>query len=287
MKKSSNPVIACLSGSIAGGLEAMITWPNEVIKTELQVQPKVNPLYNGVFDCAQKKIKTQGLISLYRGITPIVLGSFPKAGVRFGGNSFYKKNVFADANGNISRMGIFGAGLMAGASEAVLVVTPLETLKTRLINANKPFISGTINLLKTEGPSGIYKGVIPTICKQSMNQGTRFLVYDSVMNTILSFTNKEQAGLLEAMLGGMCAGIVSVLVNQPVDTIKTRLQSTQAAKYSGVVDCVQQLFRTHGITGFYKGLIPRLGRVVPGQMIIFGSYNTISEKISSSFGTDL
>lgn len=278
-KKSSHVGVAMVAGALAGGTECLINWPSEVIKTELQMQSKANPRYNGYFDCMKQKVNSQGAMSLYRGLVPVVLGSMPKAGVRFGGNSFYKKSVFngfVDANGKLSSIGILGAGLSAGATEAVLVVTPMETLKTRLINANKPFVSGTVNLVKTEGLAALYKGVVPTIAKQSLNQGTRFFVYDKVMGTVLKVTGAKTPGAKEAIAGGMLAGAASVLVNQPVDTIKTLMQSSEAVKYKGTLDCVMQTVKNEGIGAVYKGLGPRLARVCPGSGIIFGMVNYIT-----------
>lgn len=53
----------------------------------------------------------------------------------------------------------------------------LQTLKVKLINANKGFVEGTIYIIKNEGIEGIYKGVTPTIIKQASNQGIRFLTF--------------------------------------------------------------------------------------------------------------
>jgi len=248
--------------------------------TELQMQSKTKPIYKGYFDCAATKVRSQGIISLYRGLVPVVIGSMPKAGVRFGGNMFFKTNVFGNADGSVSSMGILASGLCAGASEAVLVVTPMETLKTRLINANKPFVSGTMNLLKTEGIGGIYKGVLPTIMKQSLNQGTRFLVYDSVMSTVKGVTGNKETGAVESIVSGMLAGTASVLINQPVDTVKTLMQSTEAAKYKSTVHCITSTIKSEGPAALYKGLVPRLMRVVPGQGIIFFTYNALEPEMS-------
>jgi len=278
-KKSKNFWVNAIGGSIAGGVECLINWPSEVIKTELQMQSKAKPVYSGYIDCGRKKIQAQGVKSLYRGMVPVLLGSMPKAGVRFGGNTFYR-GLLSSEDGKISTMGVLGAGLMAGATEALLVVTPMETLKTRLINANKPFVSGTMHLIKTEGIGAMYKGVVPTVAKQSLNQGTRFLVYDQVMGLVLATTGAETPGSLEAVMGGMVAGAASVLVNQPLDTIKTLMQSSEAAKYKSTLDCIAQVVKHEGIGAVYKGLIPRLVRVCPGSGIIFGTVNFISPPLS-------
>jgi len=53
------------------------------------------------------------------------------------------------------------------------------------------------------------------------------------------------------------------------------MQGTKAALYKNTLDCFVQIFRQEGISGFYAGIVPRLGRVVPGQGIIFMSFEAI------------
>jgi solute carrier family 25 citrate transporter 1 len=277
------PVVSMLTGSICGGLEAAATWPNEVIKTELQMQR--DGKYKGVIDCFQQKVRTQGVLSLYRGLFPIVVGSMPKAGIRFGGYNL-AANQLADANGKMGSLQSAAAGTIAGTLEAIFAVTPLETLKTRLINRNLPFFSGTVNILRAEGLSGIYKGVVPTVAKQSLNQATRFVVYNKYTEVVLATTGEKKLSFLGAGLGGMFAGAISSIVNQPVDTIKTRMQGVGAEKFKGSLDCVLQTVRGEGVMALYKGLIPRLGRVVPGQGIIFGTYNQVSPMVERLFTGD-
>ncbi len=60
-----------------------------------------------------------------------MLFSVPKTAVRFGTNNTLKHRVFTDRS---SRVHTLLAGLGAGLAEAVLVVTPAETLKVKLIH---------------------------------------------------------------------------------------------------------------------------------------------------------
>ena len=57
-------------------------------------------------------------------------------------------------------------------------------------------------------------------------------------------------------------------------------QGLDAKHYKGSVDCVIQVVRKEGVLALYRGLGARLGRAVPGQGIIFASYEVFSQQIT-------
>ena len=65
--------------------------------------------------------------------------------------------------------------------------------------------------------------------------------------------------------------------------VKTRLQGTKASQYAGTLDCFRQILAKEGLGAFYAGLVPRLGRVVPGQGIIFMSFEAIQAFLEQKF----
>ena len=50
-KKSRSFVKDMVAGAAAGCLEVTIMYPTEYVKTQLQLQPKGEKLYNGMIDC--------------------------------------------------------------------------------------------------------------------------------------------------------------------------------------------------------------------------------------------
>ena len=59
---------------------------------------------------------------------------------------------------------------------------------------------------------------MPTVIKQSANQGVRFVVFEDaqrLMNKVIPVK------VLADLFAGMFAGLVSCLVNNPVDVVKT------------------------------------------------------------------
>ena len=61
-----------------------------------------------------------GLFGLYRGYSALLLFSIPKNYVRFGAFQYAQGNLFT----NKSRVDNFMSGIVAGACESTLVVTP-------------------------------------------------------------------------------------------------------------------------------------------------------------------
>ena len=89
---------------------------------------------------------------------------------------------------------------------------------------------------------------------------------------------------IQAIGGGLCAGTCATCLNNPLDMIKTRMQGVSAKEYNGAFDCVKKVLKNEGPLAFYKGLFSRLSRVVPGQGIVFGSYETIARYVSNTMG---
>jgi len=237
-KKKETPLISVLSGAIAGGVEAIAVWPMEYIKTQLQLQSRATnevPKFQGIIGCARYTVQTHGFFAFYRGLGPILAFSIPKAGIRFGGYKYFANMLQDPVTGKVSIYGDLVAGTLAGITEAVLAVTPMETLKTRLIDGNKPFIQGTIDIIKKEGLPGVYKGVTATALKQGSNQGLRFMFFGQYKN----FITIEGPGLtpIQGLIGGMGAGCFSCIINNPFDAVKTRMQGLNANKYKSTIDC--------------------------------------------------
>jgi len=275
-KNRKNPYIPILSGGIAGGLETIIIWPTEYTKTLLQLQTNNKiPKYNGMIDCATQQINKYGPVGLYRGLIPALGFAIPKAGIRFGSFSFFHDLIIKNTNNDNSPMTKLGAGMMAGVIEATIIVTPQETIKTKLIEMNTGFYNGIKTIVKNEGLLGFYNGLIPTILKQSTNQGLRFMSYGIYKNAITN-NDKTEITLYQSLIGGMIGGSISTLCNNPIDVVKTRMQGLNSHQYNSTFNCIHIIIKKEGFYAFYKGIIPRLMRVVPGQGIIFASYEKIS-----------
>lgn len=78
-----------------------------------------------------KIVKNESFWALYKGLGAVVSGIVPKMAIRFSSFELYK-SWMADESGNVSTGSVFLAGLAAGTTEAVLVVSPMDLIKIRL-----------------------------------------------------------------------------------------------------------------------------------------------------------
>lgn len=276
-----------IAGGITGGIEICITYPTEFVKTHLQLdegsaktgQPRK---YTGAVDCVKKTVQKNGFFGLYRGLSVLLYGSIPKSGVRFGAFEALKKRMVND-KGQLTGTTRLLCGLGAGVSEAILAVTPMETVKVKFIhdqNQLKPkyngFFHGVREIIKEQGVSGVYKGVTATIIKQGSNQAIRFYVIETLKAEYRKRKNLDGNAAIPLLLTGIfgaVAGAASVFGNTPVDVVKTRMQGLEATKYKNTLDCAVQIMKNEGPKAFYKGTVPRLSRVCLDVAITFMIYD--------------
>uniref|UniRef100_UPI00398F7544 tricarboxylate transport protein B, mitochondrial isoform X2 n=1 Tax=Pristiophorus japonicus TaxID=55135 RepID=UPI00398F7544 len=278
---------------IAGGIEICITFPTEYVKTQLQLDEKANPpRYKGIGDCVKQTVDGHGVRGLYRGLSSLLYGSIPKAAVRFGTFEFLS-NQIRDEQGKLSSQQSLVCGLGAGVVEAVLIVCPMETVKVKFIHdqcSPKPrfrgFFHGVREIVREQGLKGTYQGLTATVLKQGSNQAIRFFVMTSLKNWYKGDNPTMEMNPLITGLFGAAAGAASVFGNTPLDVIKTRMQGLQADKYKSTWDCAYKIMKYEGPVAFYKGTVPRLGRVCLDVALVFIIYEEVVKILNKVWKTD-
>lgn len=260
--KTKNTLVA---GSISGIIEATMTWPMENIKTRMQLKNGNNLKVRDIYPIIQK----EGLLSVYRGLTPILASNIPKIGVRF--LAFEKVNDKINELNPNSKLNSLYAGLVSGLIESTLVTVPSETIKTKYIERKNTTLT---KIMHEEGIRGMYKGYFSTAGRQCMNQSSRFFFYQNYKDIFAKTYPNREFGKLESFVGGTTAGLLSVFVSQPFDVMKTKGQSYEDGKKS-LTDIMKIVKDEHGMRGFWRGSIPRILRVAPGQGVMFLTYDTI------------
>uniref|UniRef100_A0A8C7YYS4 Solute carrier family 25 member 1 n=1 Tax=Oryzias sinensis TaxID=183150 RepID=A0A8C7YYS4_9TELE len=293
-QKSPTHIFFYLSaGGIAGGIEICITFPTEYVKTQLQLDERANPpKYRGVVDCVRQTVKGHGVKGLYRGLSSLLYGSIPKSAVRFGVFEILS-NRAKDESGRLDSTSGLLCGLGAGVMEAVLVVCPMETVKVKFIHDQtsgnpkyRGFFHGVREIVRSQGLRGTYQGLTATVLKQGSNQAIRFFVMTSLRNWYKGDNPNKALNPLVTGLFGAIAGAASVFGNTPLDVIKTRMQGLDAHKYKSTLDCALKILRNEGLAAFYKGTVPRLGRVCLDVAIVFIIYEEVVKGLNKVWKTE-
>ncbi|MCJ1312774.1 hypothetical protein MMC25_006450 [Agyrium rufum] len=184
------------------------------------------------------------------------------------------------------------AGLTAGAA-TTLVVHPLDLIKTRLQidRASTSDSRGSVRIARDVfrnegGYRGLYRGIAPNLIGNSVSWALYFLWYGQVKSLLAAYHGEHKE--LSYYDYFLASGSLTAICTNPIWVIKTRMLSTSSTHenaYSSILDGTRRIFRTEGLRGFYRGLVPSLFGVSHGALQFMAyekmkHYGTISSSSS-------
>ncbi|ORY19720.1 mitochondrial carrier domain-containing protein [Clohesyomyces aquaticus] len=190
------------------------------------------------------------------------------------------KSFFADVLEGVHH---FALGSLAGAFGAFMVY-PIDLVKTRMQNQRSSRVGEMLyknsldcfrKVIKNEGPTGLYSGVLPQLVGVAPEKAIKLTVNDLVRG---KFTDKATGHIWlpwELFAGGS-AGACQVVFTNPLEIVKIRLQvQGEVAK---TVDGTPRrsamwIIKNLGLVGLYKGASACLLRDVPFSAIYFPCYS--------------
>ena len=136
------------------------------------------------------------------------------------------------------------------------------------------FLHAVPIIARERGLRGFFQGFVPTTARQAANSATRFSSYTFLKQLAQSYTAPgEKLGTVSTFGIGGLAGLITVYVTQPLDTIKTRMQSIEArTTYRNSFHCASMIFKNEGVLTFWSGALPRLVRLMLSGGIVFTMY---------------
>jgi solute carrier family 25 (mitochondrial citrate transporter), member 1 len=197
-------------------------------------------------------------LGLYKGLGAVLTGIVPKMAIRFTSFEAYKGWLADPKTGVVSGKMTFLAGLAAGVTEAVAVVTPMEVIKIRLqaqhhsmadpldVPKYRNAAHALYTVVREEGFGALYRGVSLTALRQGSNQAVNFTAYSYFKEALKKAQPQLDGGNLpswQTTIIGLVSGAMGPLSNAPIDTIKTRLQKTPAQEG---VSALQRITRIAG-----------------------------------------
>lgn len=171
------------------------------------------------------------------------------------------------------------AGVSAGAISS-FAATPLDVVKIRLqVKGEQRYrglMHGLIDVGKTEGMAGLYKGWAPTMIRAAVITGSQVASYDQIKRILINNEYMKE-GLALHTVASFLAGLICTITTSPVDVIKTRFQNTPSHSgiYSSVFDCLVKSVKAEGVFGLYKGFLPNWMRLGPHSVISLLMYDNL------------
>ncbi|KAK2177719.1 hypothetical protein NP493_583g02033 [Ridgeia piscesae] len=183
-----------VAGSLAGVTSVIMTYPLDMARARMAVTSK--QAYKGLPEVFKKIYRTEGLKTLYRGISPTVLGVIPYAGTSFFTYETLKKRLSDTTGGKeptpLQRM-CFGAtaGLFGQTSSYPLDIVRRRMQTAGVMGCEDKYRTtwGTLKLIaQTEGVKrGLYKGLSMNWIKGPIAVGISFTTFDLVQRHLRSF----------------------------------------------------------------------------------------------------
>uniref|UniRef100_A0A674PC49 Mitochondrial glutamate carrier 1 n=1 Tax=Takifugu rubripes TaxID=31033 RepID=A0A674PC49_TAKRU len=243
-----------INGGVAGLIGVTCVFPIDLAKTRLQNQQNGSRLYTSMSDCLIKTIRSEGYFGMYRGAAVNLTLVTPEKAIKL----------------------------------AVIVTTPMEMLKIQLQDAGRiaaqrklmpqTVAPGTVEpksptamqisreLFREKGIAGLYKGLGATLLRDVPFSIIYFPLFAN-LNNLGKRGAEGPAPFYVSFLSGCAAGSTAAVAVNPVDVIKTRLQSLNRGStedtYSGVTDCIRKILRNEGPAAFLKGAYCRALVIAP------------------------
>lgn len=130
--KAHPALLSFLSGSIAGGVEASITYPVKFAKTRVQLRKESGKVmgteYNPFF-VIRDIFRQEGFRALYTGCSALIVGSVAKDGIRFLTFDGIKSAFKDPETGTLTPLRSLLAGMSAGVMSSTFASTTTERVK--------------------------------------------------------------------------------------------------------------------------------------------------------------
>ena len=88
------------------------------------------------------------------------------------------------------------------------------------------------------------------------------------------------------LMAGAFAGFCSVMANNPVDVVKTNMQGLNPEQHKTFMISFGKIMKEEGPMGFYKGVGPRMTRVIMNMALTFSIFGGIKRALVSFLGKD-
>ncbi|KAJ0114529.1 mitochondrial carnitine carrier [Diaporthe amygdali] len=288
------------AGGFGGLCAVVVGHPFDLVKVRLQTADK--GVYSSAVDVVRKSIARDGLRrGLYAGVSAPLVGVTPMFAVSFWGYDLGKTIVRStsapSADGSLSIAQISAAGFFS-AIPMTAITAPFERVKVilqvqdqRLAPGEKPRYSGGLDvvrqLYREGGVRSVFRGSAATLARDGPGSAAYFAAYEYIKRKLTPIdpaTGKPsgQLSLTAVTCAGAAAGVAMWIPVFPVDTVKSRLQTSEGNVTVGGI--IRELYAKGGVRSFFPGFGPALARAVPANAATFLGVELAHQAMNKAFG---
>jgi len=168
-----------IAGACAGMTATALTHPLDTVRLRLALP---NSGYNGMGHAVATMVRTEGVVSLYKGLVPTLIGIAPYAALNFASYDLLKR--YAYEGGRIQQSTV--SNLLMGATAGTVAATvcyPLDTVRRRMQMKGSMYknqADALATIWKTEGLRGFYRGWAANTLKVVPQNAIRFVSYETL-----------------------------------------------------------------------------------------------------------
>lgn len=230
----------------------------------------------GLMQVLRQLTAERGIGVLWRGNVLTCIHRFPYTGFNFCIHEAFWRTYHDELNR------LPGGKLIPGAVAGVASVTlcyPLEVVRTRTMATHEGGVfSIARNMVCTEGPRSMYRGVGTAMCVTIPSLSISFGVYKQ-FNDKFSSTYPT----LSPLLCGGVSGLAGSTLTFPMDVLRKRLQvmgmDPTLPKRTAFAEA-QVLWSQEGARGFWRGVTPELCKVFPTVALTFWSFEWLRQHMA-------
>lgn len=316
--KPHQQIVASCTGAI---ITSVFVTPLDVVKIRLQAQQKAmlsnkcflycnglmdhlcpcsngkGPLsrqgnwkFNGTLDALVKISKTEGIFSLWSGLSPTLVLAVPATIVYFVSyeqlrlylKDRYNNKLLKESSSTVSVQPFWIPMIAGGLARiwAATLVSPLELIRTKMQSQRLSYAEirqALKTVIKYNGIFGLWMGLSSTLLRDVPFSAIYWFNYETIKQMFR--TSQQSFGF--NFLTGAAAGSIAALVTIPFDVVKTHRQiemgekkiySDKPGKSSGTWATIQRIYSESGVKGLFTGLTPRLVKVAPACAIMIATF---------------
>lgn len=269
---------SAFTGAVASSLANTVVYPLDrsktIIQTQLRNKDEESKKYNNVIECIIEIFKESGFKGLYQGLSASVFGNFVQTFSYFFCYSVLKKEYIrlkGSQRSKLSTIEELSLGIVS-ASFGQLFTNPINVISTRQQTINDSEKAKFVNVVKqiykesngdiTQFWKGLKVGLVLTV-----NPSITYTSYQK-LKTIIFTNDANNLGPLQNFILGVLSKAISTMATQPLIVAKASLQRA-SSKFKSFQEVLLYIYKSEGLLGLWKGLIPQLSKGVIVQGLLF------------------